>query len=138
MRGRPDAKRYGGLLPPLDKNRGARRRGNTARYGIGDSGDPWTKGRVHEREQSKGISEMQQGRRMVDGAAHELPGKEAAGEEEDELGGGDSGLSFAIPWSRTKRATRRTFGWSWIWTGSSQSTTATTAVALGFGAREEK
>ena len=65
---------------------------------------------------------MQKGQRMVDGAAHELPGKEAAGEEGDELGGADSGLSFAIPWSRTKRATRRTFGWPWIWMGSSPST----------------
>ena len=74
---------------------------------------------------------------MVDGAAHELPGKEAAGEEEDELGGGDSGLSFAIPWSRTKRATRRTFGWSWIWTGSSPSTATRDGSGAGVRAVEE-
>ena len=65
------------------------------------------------REQSKGISEMQKGQRMVDGAAHEPPGKAAAGEEEDELGGGDSGLSFAIPWTGMSIATRRTF-WEWL------------------------
>ena len=40
---------------------------------------PGQKGKVHEREQSKGISEMQHGRRMVDGDAHEPPGKAAAG-----------------------------------------------------------
>ena len=82
---------------------------------------PGQKGKVHERGQSKGISEMQQGRRMVDRAAHEPPGKVAAGEEEDELGGVDSGLSFAIPWTGMSMATRRTFWYPLIWPGKLQS-----------------
>ena len=90
--------------------------------GVGGSGLLRRKDDAYEVARDEGISETQKRQRIMDEVARELPGKEAAGEEEDELGGGDSGLSFAIPWSRTKRATRRTFGWSWIWTGSSPST----------------
>ena len=74
---------------------------------------------------------------MVDGAARELPSKEAAGEEEGEDGPLDSRLLGSIPRTGMERTTRRCRWWSSICTGSSQSTTATTAVALGFGAREE-
>ena len=58
----------------------------------------------------------------MDEGARNLPGKGAAAEEEDELVPVDSRRPEAIPWSWTKRATRRCCWCSWICSRSSQAT----------------
>lgn len=102
------------------------------------SGEPGKNGDVYELEKGEGSTGVQKWRGKEDCTARGLARSPTAGDEEDADALLDLQLPAAIPWTGTKRTSRRRGWWLWICLGHPRTVAMRAATASSSLAMVEK